>query len=211
MRQRPTELGYYWWRVDGGHPWEPVHVRKNNDGELICRWIGHRDFGFLSAVSGEWGGPVQPPEMEREPGRAAANQPNPVDLDWLFTTIDCGDNSCPFQDLSKPRGMRTNGGCRCFNELPAEKKRFVYKMFRHLLEMKMEITSLKEDKEGGNRQGYLELKLTAIADGDYCNPECPFLAWDDQECRLFGRVYSFSSGSRRLYTRPEACRKATEG
>lgn len=26
--------------------------------------------------------------------------------------LDCGDNSCFF--VEKPTGMRTNGGCRCF-------------------------------------------------------------------------------------------------
>jgi hypothetical protein len=28
---------------------------------------------------------------------------------------DCGDNSCMFAD--KKTGMRTNGGCRCFDEI----------------------------------------------------------------------------------------------
>lgn len=29
---------------------------------------------------------------------------------------DCGDSSCCFAETRT--GMRTNGGCRCFNELP---------------------------------------------------------------------------------------------
>lgn len=29
--------------------------------------------------------------------------------------LDCGDNSCYFMENGKG-GMRTNGGCRCFND-----------------------------------------------------------------------------------------------
>lgn len=54
------------------------------------------------------------------------------DLDWLTTTLDCGDNSCLFRDRTKPSGMRTNGGCRCFRDLPSEKRMFVHRMFFYL-------------------------------------------------------------------------------
>ena len=35
--------------------------------------------------------------------------------------VDCGDNSCLFAEARG--GMRTNGGCRCFDELPASSRR----------------------------------------------------------------------------------------
>jgi len=50
------------------------------------------------------------------------------DKDWLTTTLDCGDNSCLFRDNTKPGGMRTNGGCSCFADLPQAKRLFVNKM-----------------------------------------------------------------------------------
>ena len=52
------------------------------------------------------------------------------DLDWLFTTLDCGDSSCLF--AKNKRGMRTNGGCRCFRDLPTTKRMFVHKIFNTL-------------------------------------------------------------------------------
>jgi len=63
------------------------------------------------------------------------------DLDWLTTTIDCGDNSCLFKDTSKPGGMRTNGGCRCFSMLPTTKRIFVNKMLFTILLLQREICS----------------------------------------------------------------------
>lgn len=54
------------------------------------------------------------------------------DLPWLLTTLDCGDHGCLFRDLSKPSGLRTNGGCSCFDELGQKKKRFVMRMFHEL-------------------------------------------------------------------------------
>ena len=37
----------------------------------------------------------------------------------LGEELDCGDNSCPFKKLNEygVYGMRTNGGCRCFQEI----------------------------------------------------------------------------------------------
>lgn len=37
--------------------------------------------------------------------------------------LDCGDNSCLF--AWKKGGMRTNGGCRCLQDLPTELRRDV--------------------------------------------------------------------------------------
>ena len=51
------------------------------------------------------------------------------DTSWLFTTLDCGDNSCLFRDHTKPSGMRTNGGCRCFKDLPQKKRLYVHRLF----------------------------------------------------------------------------------
>lgn len=35
-------------------------------------------------------------------------------------TMDCGDNSCLFARIKG--GMRTNGGCRCLDQLGVERK-----------------------------------------------------------------------------------------
>ena len=56
------------------------------------------------------------------------------DLDWLLSTLDCGDNSCLFAE--KKTGMRTNGGCRCFKDLPTNKRMFVHKMLYSLRKIK---------------------------------------------------------------------------
>ena len=58
------------------------------------------------------------------------------DLSFLINTLDCGDNSCLFRDHSKPSGIRTNGGCRCFKDLPAKKRHFVHRMFYTLKKMR---------------------------------------------------------------------------
>ena len=46
--------------------------------------------------------------------------------------MDCGDSSCLFRDKSKPSGMRTNGGCRCFTDLPQSKRIFVNRIWHEL-------------------------------------------------------------------------------
>ena len=39
--------------------------------------------------------------------------------------IDCGDTSCQFRERKKPSGMRTNGGCRCWQNMsPNEQRRW---------------------------------------------------------------------------------------
>ena len=46
---------------------------------------------------------------------------------------DCGDNSCMFGALEKRGGMRTNGGCRCF-EHPRTR--------REMMHLRMSVTRL---------------------------------------------------------------------
>ena len=41
---------------------------------------------------------------------------------------DCGDNSCLFAGQGKG-GLRTNGGCRCFRELPTTERIFVERVY----------------------------------------------------------------------------------
>lgn len=49
--------------------------------------------------------------------------------DWLRENApDCGDNSCLFGGRGKG-GMRTNGGCRCFKDLPTAKRIYVERLF----------------------------------------------------------------------------------
>lgn len=53
---------------------------------------------------------------------------------WLRDNApDCGDNSCVFGGQGKG-GMRTNGGCRCFKELPALKRIYVERLFAAIKE-----------------------------------------------------------------------------
>lgn len=48
---------------------------------------------------------------------------------WLRENApDCGDNSCLFGGRGKG-GMRTNGGCRCFKDLPTAKRIYVERLF----------------------------------------------------------------------------------
>jgi len=35
----------------------------------------------------------------------------------------CGDSSCRFASAEEKRGQHTNGGCRCLQDLPADKRR----------------------------------------------------------------------------------------
>lgn len=47
---------------------------------------------------------------------------------WLRENApDCGDNSCLFGGRGKG-GMRTNGGCRCFKDLPTAKRIYVERL-----------------------------------------------------------------------------------
>ncbi len=54
--------------------------------------------------------------------------------------IDCGDNSCSF--TKEKGGMRTNGGCRCF-----EAAGFHRSIIKSAHEMLPEILKLREENE----------------------------------------------------------------
>ena len=45
---------------------------------------------------------------------------------------DCGDHSCKFATTKK--GMRTNGGCRCVDIVPSDKRRAAEAALRRALE-----------------------------------------------------------------------------
>lgn len=60
--------------------------------------------------------------------------------------IDCGDNSCRFATNRKRGGMRTNGGCRCF-----EKAGFGPSAVSAALQMLPEITRLRAEVESWRR------------------------------------------------------------
>lgn len=52
---------------------------------------------------------------------------------WLMENApDCGDNSCLFGGQGKG-GMRTNGGCRCFKDLPTARRVYVERLYTALL------------------------------------------------------------------------------
>lgn len=55
-------------------------------------------------------------------------------VEWLRENApDCGDNSCLFGGRGKG-GMRTNGGCRCFKDLPTAKRVYVERLYAVLSE-----------------------------------------------------------------------------
>ena len=54
---------------------------------------------------------------------------------------DCGDNSCRFVKKESHSGMRTNGGCRCF-----EKTENRLKIMKHMHEVKKALQKLKDFK-----------------------------------------------------------------
>jgi hypothetical protein len=61
-----------------------------------------------------------------------SDKPMPSLSDWLRENApDCGDNSCMFGGRGKG-GMRTNGGCRCYRDLPTMKRIYVERMFAAL-------------------------------------------------------------------------------
>jgi hypothetical protein len=83
----------------------------------------------------------------------------------VAATPDCGDNSCQFA-LEK-KGMRTNGGCRCFSERSMMKSQ---PLERYALVLRTDyfwlLARLKE----------CEAALDRISEewhcGDYCLAEC---------------------------------------
>ena len=55
--------------------------------------------------------------------------PNDALHAWLIEHApDCGDNSCLYGGQGKG-GMRTNGGCRCFKDLPTAKRIYVQRLY----------------------------------------------------------------------------------
>jgi len=58
--------------------------------------------------------------------------------------LDCGDNSCLFAE--KRTGMRTNGGCCCFEDLSRhELAQQVAIVARYISDLRKEIKELKEE------------------------------------------------------------------
>ena len=47
--EKPTEPGWYHCDLDFGN--EIVEITRNNDGELIVRYIGSSDWSFLDALN----------------------------------------------------------------------------------------------------------------------------------------------------------------
>jgi len=52
-----------------------------------------------------------------------------MESDWLTTTLDCGDISCVFCDVTKSDRMRTSVGCTCFADLKRKKRMYVVRLF----------------------------------------------------------------------------------
>lgn len=82
-------------------------------------------------------------------GRCMPSHVGDTLTDWLRDNApDCGDNSCLFGGRGKG-GMRTNGGCRCFKDLPTAKRIYVERLFSALSVTHSAIASA----DGSNREG----------------------------------------------------------
>lgn len=88
-----------------------------------------------SRTSGRTIAPLEDGDMHSTPATYEPASPSssiaatePV-ATWLRENApDCGDNSCLFGGRGKG-GMRTNGGCRCFKDLPTAKRIYVERLF----------------------------------------------------------------------------------
>jgi hypothetical protein len=86
----------------------------------------------------------------------------------------CGDNSCLFKSLAPSRGMATNGGCRCFDDVVAwveSEKRWNRK---EVAVLRRKVTALlikKRDADAANEraaaqraQGLIDAERAKVAD-----------------------------------------------
>ena len=80
-------------------------------------------------------------------------------LGWLRDNApDCGDNSCLFGGRGKG-GMRTNGGCRCFKDLPTGKRIYVER-----LSTLLDLSALSGDAAPGG-DGWLPIETAPKGGG----------------------------------------------
>lgn len=55
-----------------------------------------------------------------------------INFDWIDRILDCGSNSCRYRDKTFKR-QRTNGMCRCFRDIDANKRIFIERLFSTLV------------------------------------------------------------------------------
>lgn len=92
---------------------------------------------------------------------------------------DCGDNSCLFVDRSKPTGMRTNGGCRCFRKagFADSATQAARQMLPELLDLRAEVgrgtAANWPDWLSSEYRAIVEMVKAAMdrAEDDICNSE----------------------------------------
>lgn len=70
-------------------------------------------------------------------------------MTWLedvkrHVRLDCGDNSCRYKALG-PRGVRTNGGCRCAENNGKDVERFLLRNYAKALQKIEELNKFKEN------------------------------------------------------------------
>lgn len=56
--------------------------------------------------------------------------------------LDCGDNSCVY--AKKKGGMRTNGGCRCFQDFVGLKRRSIERIIKLAIRLAKETPPVAE-------------------------------------------------------------------
>ena len=59
--------------------------------------------------------------------------------------IDCGDHSCEFAE--NKTGMRTNGGCRCWENLGASNRTQLLKIRLHVSRLKARVRELEKNEK----------------------------------------------------------------
>src|SRR5687767_12632029 len=98
-----------------------AHAPPPEEGMNLCKCdeYGDNPKCYRHGEGTDWAKAQEAPrpaaEKPKEAGKCAARE-----VRERLSSLDCGDNSCWF---AKSRGgMRTNGGCRCFNERPGINK-----------------------------------------------------------------------------------------
>ena len=59
---RPTEPGYYWWKLYPDAAWEIVRVHRTSGGHLLIGWFDQMGFKFLEKEVGIWGDKIDEPK-----------------------------------------------------------------------------------------------------------------------------------------------------
>ena len=77
--------------------------------------------------------------------------------------FDCGDNSCRY--ASNKKGMRTNGGCRCFKDLHINKEIYVHRLEHAISKVEADLEAAMTDcKQADSHRQHLYDLCEAMLD-----------------------------------------------